>query len=276
MKTFWIRTASATVYAALFLGCIYSGAWVGQLWGTVILTAFALFVACGCTIEYYRMAAMQNAHPLRIVGYLYVVATVVLTVLLSSCTGCSVVRWVVGAGVLLAAPVALTVRLCRYSEHPFSDVAYTLLPSLYVALPLGLMPWLHYQHNVLVMCIIMVWVNDSFAYMGGSLLGRHKLWPRHSPGKTWEGSAIGLLFTVGTGLWIGPLFHTSLVWYDWPVLAVVCSVVGTLGDLAESMLKRSVGLKDSGRIMPGHGGFLDRFDSLLFILPVAAAYMLFT
>ena len=111
--------------------------------------------------------------------------------------------------------------------------------------------------------------------MGGSLVGRHKMWPRHSPGKTWEGTAIGVAAAVATGVLVGPLFKTQLVWYDWMVLALVCSIVGTLGDLTESMLKRSVGLKDSGNIMPGHGGFLDRFDSLLFILPVVCAYCFF-
>ena len=168
--------------------------------------------------------------------------------------------------------ITLAVQLWRKTENPFADVLHTVLPMLYAATPLSMMPYLHYSMNVLVMCIIMVWVNDSFAYMGGSLVGKHKMWPRHSPGKTWEGTAIGVAAAVAAGLFVGPLFETRLVWYDWLILGLVCSIIGTLGDLVESMLKRSVGLKDSGNIMPGHGGFLDRFDSLLFILPVATAY----
>ena len=132
---------------------------------------------------------------------------------------------------------------------------------------------LHYECNILMMCIIMVWVNDSFAYMGGSLLGKHKMWPKHSPGKTWEGTAIGVAACVAVGIFVGPLFNAfpyrPIGWPVWLMLALVCSIIGTLGDLVESMLKRSVGLKDSGNIMPGHGGFLDRFDSLLMIIPFA-------
>lgn len=266
MKTFWIRTASATVYALLFLGSIYSGRVVGQTWGHIILSLFALFVALGCTFEYFRIAEKQGSHPIKPLGY----AWTTLMVALSACPG--LVSEGVIILVLLSTVMTLGVQLWRKTEQPFADVLHTLLPMYYAALPLSLMPYLHNVMNVLVMCIIMVWVNDSFAYMGGSLIGRHKMWPRHSPGKTWEGTAVGVVAAVATGLLVGPLFKTSLVWYDWLVLSLVCSIVGTLGDLTESMLKRSVGLKDSGNIMPGHGGFLDRFDSLLFILPVVYVY----
>ncbi len=275
MKTFWIRTASATVYALLFLGSIYSGRLVGETWGTVILSAFALFVALGCTFEYYRIAEKHGAHPIKPLGYAFSTITIVVWAVNQlydgPVFGVDVLGWILQ----LSLVITLAVQLWRKTENPFADVLHTLLPMLYAATPLSMMPYLHYSMNVLVMCIIMVWVNDSFAYMGGSLVGKHKMWPRHSPGKTWEGTAIGVAAAVAAGLFVGPLFETRLVWYDWLILGLVCSIIGTLGDLVESMLKRSVGLKDSGNIMPGHGGFLDRFDSLLFILPVATAYCYF-
>ena len=127
--------------------------------------------------------------------------------------------------------------------------------------------------HALLMVIAMVWVNDSGAYIGGSLFGRHKMWPRHSPGKTWEGTAFGVLVTLLFGLFVGPLLVPSVTWPHWLVLGLFCSVAGTLGDLVESMLKRSVGVKDSGSVMPGHGGFLDRFDSLLVIMPFVCVYL---
>lgn len=272
MKTFWIRTASATVYALLFLGSIYSGRLVGKLWGTVILSAFALFVAVGCAFEYYRMAEKQGARPLKPLGYAYCALMIAVWTLNELFCSRGFVVEIAAWIVVLSMVVTLGAHLWRRTEQPFADALHTLLPMFYAALPLAMMPYLHYEMNVLVMCIIMVWVNDSFAYMGGSLVGRHKMWPRHSPGKTWEGTAIGVAAAVAAGLFVGPLFETRLVWYDWLILGLVCSIIGTLGDLVESMLKRSVGLKDSGNIMPGHGGFLDRFDSLLFILPVATAY----
>lgn len=245
---------------------------VGETWGTVILSAFALFVALGCTFEYFRIAEKHGAHPIKPLGYAFSTVTIVVWAVNQMYDGpvfeVDALSWILQ----LSLVITLAVQLWRKTENPFADVLHTLLPMLYAATPLSMMPYLHYSMNVLVMCIIMVWVNDSFAYMGGSLVGKHKMWPRHSPGKTWEGTAIGVAAAVAAGLFVGPLFETRLVWYDWLILGLVCSIIGTLGDLVESMLKRSVGLKDSGNIMPGHGGFLDRFDSLLFILPVATAY----
>ena len=279
MKNFWVRTASAAVYAVLFLGSIYSGRLLGSpVAGTFFLTAFALFVAIGCTFEFFRIVGMQGATPSRWLGYLMVAyITVCLSVLEIPVPDFprAVLLGIAFLGMLVATPSVLALQLWKHSERPFADAVYTLLPVLYIAVPMGLMTMLHNSSNVLVMCIIMVWVNDCFAYMGGSLFGKHKMWPRHSPGKTWEGTAIGVVFAVLVGIFVGPLFKTGLLSYDWVVLALICGIVGTLGDLTESMLKRSVGLKDSGNIMPGHGGFLDRFDSLLFILPFVAAYCLF-
>ena len=282
MKTFWIRTASATVYALLFIGSIYSGRLIGNNnIGIAILTAFALFAALGCAFEYYRIAEMQENHPNKPLGYFFTTIMVLVLSLLPLCYGEADAGSVFGFALtapfavllFVALPITLVRELWFNSERPFGDALHTLLPVIYCALPLGLMSILHYEFNILMMCIIMVWVNDSFAYMGGSLLGKHKMWPKHSPGKTWEGTAIGVIACVAVGVTVGPLFdafpYHHIGWPVWLALALVCSIIGTLGDLVESMLKRSVGLKDSGNIMPGHGGFLDRFDSLLMIIPFA-------
>lgn len=274
MKNFWIRTASAAVYAVLFLGSVLSGLWAGQAAGLLILAAFLLFVGEGCAFELYRMSALKGARPNRALGY----AATALTVLLAASTAgapnpLAATHLPVVMLLILLAPAALMAELWRRSEQPFGDVAHTLLPALYAGLPLGLMVVLHRDFNVLVMCILLVWANDCFAYMGGSLFGKHKMWPRHSPGKTWEGTAIGALCCMAMAVLAGPLFDTTLEWFDWVAVGLICSVAGTLGDLAESMIKRSVGVKDSGSIMPGHGGFLDRFDSLLMAVPFVAAYL---
>ena len=279
MKTFWIRTASAAVYAALFLGSIYSGRLLDYpVLGQFIFAAFALFVTLGCTYEFYKLVGVQGAKPSKVVGY--AIATILLLWLMLPW---DIMPWrltpvldkLFMVTLYCAVPLAIGFQLWGHSEKPFADAAYTLLPALYAAFALGQMNYLHNAMNVLVMCIVMVWTNDCFAYMGGSLFGKHKMWPRHSPGKTWEGTAIGVVFAVLVGIFVGPLFDSPMQWYDWAILGLICGVVGTLGDLAESMLKRSVGVKDSGNIMPGHGGFLDRFDSLLFILPVVTAYCQF-
>ena len=277
MSNFWVRSVSAVVYVALFLGCIYSGSLIGnQLVGGLILTAFLLFVACGCTFEFFRIVGQQGARPCRLLGYALTAVALVLLALvpvLSAARGFAFV-WLAITLLPVVMVLAVMVQLWGHSKEPFREAAYTVLPMLYVAIPLGLMPWLHFNYNVLVMVLIMVWMNDNGAYMGGSIYGRHKMWPRHSPGKTWEGTITGVVVTLATAVLVGPLFNAQIAWYHWLAMGLVCSVVATLGDLAESMLKRSVGMKDSGKIMPGHGGFLDRFDSLLAVVPFVFVYII--
>ena len=283
MSNFWTRTVSAVVYVLLFLGCIYSGKLLGSdTWGAVIFAAFLLFVGCGCTFEFYRMVAMQGASPSRWIGY---AVTVVCSISVLAPIGVKTLSTAIfellltGAftGVLVAFQLSVVLQLWKHSEQPFRDAAYSVLPGLYIGIPLACMAFIqHEEANLLVMLLIIVWMNDNGAYMGGSLFGRHKMWPRHSPGKTWEGTAIGVVITAVVALFVGPLMTTRVSAVSWVLIAVVCCVCATLGDLAESMLKRSVGVKDSGKIMPGHGGFLDRFDSLLVTTPVYFLCLLFT
>lgn len=277
MKTFWIRTASAAVYVLLFLGTLYSGRLTGNaLLGQVLFGAFLLFVAVGCTFEFFRMVEQQGAKPSRVLGYLFAVGALLVYVLpLGGGYGFALMLL---AYTLFPALFSLSaiVQLWHHSEQPFRDAAYTMVPLLYASLPLALMSAMvaDLGDHALLMVVAMVWVNDSGAYIGGSLFGKHKMWPRHSPGKTWEGTAFGVLVAAVFGLFVGPLMVPSVAWYHWLAIALICSVVGTLGDLVESMLKRSVGVKDSGNIMPGHGGFLDRFDSLLVIMPFVSIYIM--
>lgn len=276
MKNFWVRAASAVVYVALFLGSIYSGKLLGNpTLGSIIFTAFLLFVACGCTFEFFRIVSKQGATPCKPLGYVYTCAALLALTCISafSSTTGYILFGMATTLLPMAFGVAAIIQLWHHSEQPFRDAAYTMVPMLYAAIPLGLMPLLHMSYNALVMVLIMVWMNDNGAYMGGSLLGKHKMWERHSPGKTWEGTAIGVLITLATAYFIGPLFNSNIAWYHWLVMGLICSVIDTLGDLVESMLKRSVGVKDSGKIMPGHGGFLDRFDSLLIATPFVFVYL---
>ena len=266
MKNFWTRTISAVVYVVLFLGSLYCYKLPEfDTIGRYIFFAFLTFVACGCTFEFFRIVGQQDATPNRPLGYVF-------TVLALIAVACN---WLELCFVLLpvAFGLAAILQLWKHSSQPFRDAAYTVLPMLYAGIPLGMMPWLHYTNNIMVMVLIMVWTNDNCAYMGGSLLGKHKMWMRHSPGKTWEGTVIGVAATLLVAALVGPLFNSTLSWPVWLLLGFVCSVVSTLGDLVESMLKRSVGMKDSGKIMPGHGGFLDRFDSLLIATPICYAFI---
>lgn len=279
MKTFWIRTASAVVFALLFLGTLLSGRLLGnpQL-GLVLFGAFLLFVNVGCTFEFFRMVKTQGARPSRVLGYIFSLTAMLLVIAIplvdNPLLGFGLVFW---SFALFPACFALSaiVQLWKQSDQPFRDAAYSMVPLLYIGLPLSLMLALvpDAGARVVLMLVLMVWLNDSGAYIGGSLFGKHKMWERHSPGKTWEGTAFGVLVTVLVAVFVGPWIQPAVAWYHWLALGLICSVIDTLGDLVESMLKRSVGMKDSGNIMPGHGGFLDRFDSLLIIMPFAFAYI---
>lgn len=167
------------------------------------------------------------------------------------------------------------VELFAGSERPFENIGYQLLGAVYIGIPTAL--WLAFAlkddtgHYLLLAMMLLVWMNDVFAYLTGSRIGKTKLIPRVSPGKTWEGTAGGVLGALLSGIACFYIFDMlGYALWQWLVFAAICSVFAILGDLVESILKRSLGIKDSGTILPGHGGFLDRFDALLFVTPFAA------
>ena len=170
-------------------------------------------------------------------------------------------------------------------SNPLGNWAFTMLSQLYIGLPFALLNILAYHNNpaessisynpILPLSIFaFLWLNDTGAYCIGSLLGKHRLFERISPKKTWEGFAGGFTFSLISGLAAGYLLGGNL--WIWGGMAVVASVTGVMGDFTESMFKRSVGVKDSGAMMPGHGGWLDRFDSMLMSAPYVFVYLLIT
>ncbi len=191
-------------------------------------------------------------------------------------------------------PYLLTVVYLFISElyarntNAINDWAYTMLGQMYIALPLAMINVLAFRqspdglitYNFLLPLSVFVflWINDTGAYCTGSLIGRHKLFPRISPGKTWEGSVGGGLLVVAVaaviGYWDNRLMGMAgLSVAAWMGLGLVIVVFGTWGDLVESLFKRTLGVKDSGRMLPGHGGMLDRFDSSLMAIPAAVIYL---
>ena len=174
-------------------------------------------------------------------------------------------------------------------EDPINDWAYTMLSQMYIALPFATINMLAFKSSaddgtvyfdrILPLCIfVFLWLNDTGAYCFGSLLGRHKLFPRISPGKSWEGSIGGALLVMVVAAIGGYYLCRNYCGVmssvpEWIGLAVVVVVFGTWGDLVESLFKRTLGIKDSGNVLPGHGGMLDRFDSSLMAIPAAVNYI---
>ena len=194
-------------------------------------------------------------------------------------------------------PYLLTVVYMFISElytkapNPINNWAYTMLSQMYIALPFSMINVLAFRgagdaviYNYLLplSIFIFLWTNDTGAYLSGSLFGKHKLFPRVSPGKSWEGSIGGGILVLAVAAFLG--------WYEnsgihegavelamsipqWMGLGLVVVFFGTWGDLVESLFKRTIGIKDSGNILPGHGGMLDRFDSSLMAIPAAVVYI---
>ena len=180
------------------------------------------------------------------------------------------------------------------NEDPIHDWAYAMMSQMYIALPFSCLAILAFRsyadtmvvYNMLlpVSIFVFLWTNDTGAYCTGSLLGRHKLFPRVSPGKSWEGSGGGAVFVLAMAVLMSYLddngllasfgcMPTGLNVIEWMGLGLTVVVFGTLGDLVESLFKRTLGIKDSGNILPGHGGMLDRFDSSLMAIPAAVVYI---
>jgi len=184
--------------------------------------------------------------------------------------------WVVNALPLLFPMAAFTVLLSKNRE--WKRLAYLFSGLFYIALPLFFFhastfqlepsqesPQTVYMPLLALNLFVLIWCSDTFAYLSGKLLGNHKLYEAVSPGKTWEGFIGGLVLTCGFSVLLSHYFHIPM---KVNLIVALCSVVfGTLGDLVESMLKREFQIKDSGTILPGHGGILDRFDALLISLP---------
>lgn len=181
----------------------------------------------------------------------------------------------------------LVAELYLKLPDPIADWAYTMLSQMYIALPFSLLNALAFNatptgmvvYNPLLPLAVFVflWMNDTGAYCVGSLIGRHKLFPRVSPGKSWEGSIGGGLVVMGVAGLVATYVDNGaqpmLTIWQWLGLGLTVVVCGTWGDLVESLFKRTLGIKDSGNILPGHGGMLDRFDSSLLAIPAAVVYL---
>ena len=178
----------------------------------------------------------------------------------------------------------LVAELYLKQQDPIQDWAYTMLAQMYIALPFSLLNVLAFNatNNGLVAfnpilplsVFVFLCVNDSGAYCVGSLIGKHKIFPRISPAKSWEGSIGGAVFVLAAAYAISYFIDQNMLTMpEWLGLGLVVVVFGTWGDLVESLFKRTLGIKDSGDILPGHGGMLDRFDSSLLAIPAAVIYL---
>lgn len=271
LKTLGVRTISALVFVLVLVSSVLYSYWS--------LTFFFLTVSIIGLHEFYNLAIKLGAQPFRLPGYLLGVSVFFAFVDFTSLNYNYFVPNYFAYLSILIVVYLLADCVLKLRQQPILDLCYTVFGVVYVSIPFALVGYLSknwMSQNMafdsgtltILSVIFLIWSNDTFAYLGGSLFGKHKLIERVSPGKTWEGTIFGILVTVGISLLLKTHLLKSNDDFLWLVLGIVIPIVATVGDLFESLLKRQAGVKDSGKLMPGHGGVLDRFDSLLFVIPV--------
>jgi phosphatidate cytidylyltransferase len=278
MTVFQQRATTAIVFAAVMLTGLFLNVWSFHI--------LFLIISTGCIWEFLDMTLPNdnNKNLRKIVGAIAgfsLVSTQYYLNLVPSSSNSDTTnlasQQIISIGLMLSF-LLLIVELFLKAERPFNNIALIVFGLFYLSIPFSLLnllthfPSQNFTPNVVAGMLFLTWANDSFAYIVGSRIGKTPFFLRISPKKTWEGTIGGAVFCMLTAGIIAQFF-TQLSLMDWVIIGAIVAVFGTIGDLVESLLKRSVGVKDSGSFMPGHGGFLDRFDAFIFCIPFVYFYL---
>lgn len=260
------RIIAAVIGAIVIISCLYFGEWSYYIIFLMICTATQL--------EFYKLVGLDGMIPLKTFGTFCGLCLFSLSFFIES-------GHIHEKYYFLIFPVATLVYLIylyKKSElKPFRGVAFTFLGIIYVAVPFSLLNVIAffpgvYTFELILGALLILWANDTGAYFAGVRYGRRKLFERVSPKKSWEGSVGGLILALSMAYGVYYMTDVLEPW-KWLVIGLIIVVGGTYGDLVESLFKRSIEIKDSGRLIPGHGGFLDRFDGLLLSAPFITTFL---
>ncbi len=287
-KDLLTRAITALIFVPVMLGGLFGGPYLYTLLFFIVLVT--------CSLEYYQLIYPKEQEQHRFRRYYGVFLSCLLYTIVAFSYLFPDFKFNPPAAVVMVLTgsfLAFIYELFRVSDSPFTHIAQTLSGILYIGVPMTFTLFLYfgespeftdhvlgflnrpvYTNHIVIGLIVMNWLSDTGAYLGGRAFGKTPLFPRISPKKTWEGTISGVI-TLMIAAYIFSLFWTEIALIHWLGLGVVVAVFGGLGDLVESMLKRSKGVKDSGKFLPGHGGMLDRFDAFIFLLPFASAYVYF-
>jgi len=268
VNNFTRRTITGILFVAVMIGSI--------VMGQTVFSVLLLIINVLSINEFITIVSTDKNRPALL-------PTIVIGSLVFGLLSANAMSLVPATWLFLALPLFFSlfiIELWRNMPSPFTNIAMGILAIFYIAIPFGLLTYFfdpvimsgtkHY--GVVLGYLVILWLSDTGAYLVGSMIGKHKLFERLSPGKTWEGSAGGAFFALLASYGLSFVF-VQLDPLQWMGLAALVVLFGTLGDLAESMLKRSLGIKDSGNILPGHGGLLDRFDAVLLSAPFVFVYL---
>ncbi len=273
---FLVRTITAVIFAAIMLFSIQKGGWLFTgLFGLITILAANEFTTLA---NKCKGASVKRILSILTALSFYLCIVLMFSLALPQALYC----WALAFAFVIAVLVA---ELYSKDSSHIANIAYTLFPVLYIAVPMALLYVLGnmpgnggqsgYSPALPLMLFLCIWSNDVGAYCTGCTIGRHKLFERVSPKKTWEGSIGGAVFTLAAA---GLVSHSIPAMYSiyplpvWLGMGLVVVLFGTWGDLVESLMKREMGIKDSGKILPGHGGILDRFDSAFLAIPAVTVY----
>jgi phosphatidate cytidylyltransferase len=264
VNNFFTRTLTGSLFVIVVLASVRFGPFSMQL--------LFLIVACAGLFEFIKLVETEDVRPQYIPGILTGVVTFALISKLITLSNDALIL----SSALIC--VLFIAELYRKSKNPFHNIAYTILGIIYIVVPFALLVRISYRDDVYSWILpfgffILLWCSDTFAYLTGMWLGKTRLFERISPKKTWEGSIGGTIASVIAAI----ILHKTIGYFllhEWIIIALIIVIAGTFGDLSESMLKRSLSKKDSGSLLPGHGGLLDRFDGLFIAVPFVALYLL--
>jgi phosphatidate cytidylyltransferase len=254
----------------------------GTLLGTTVFLSVFGIVAILCLVEYFNVTLSDNDKTI------FNTFRKVLGVLLGMMPFGVLILHFYGGQYIDINPLTLTVAIIPFfllmvfelfakAPDPIKNIAFTGFGILYIGIPFMMMVYLQelYNPNLILGIIMLVFMYDSLAYVFGKWKGKTPLFPRISPKKTWEGAIGGTAFTFGLAASYPFFFFLNGPYFwDWMIIASMIVVLAPIGDLTESMLKRNFNIKDTGSLLPGHGGFLDRFDALIFVIPFILIYFL--
>ena len=270
MSNFNERLLTGVLFVVVLLSSIYQS----ELASSILFFVIILL----CQREFYTFFKAGDVKPQSLVGVIGGLGFFLASVVASQ-------THLTFNTLFLIVPLIFIVfifELFRNRKDPIANIGYTILGIIYIAVPFTLLHQISYytdfqfgdtyNYEVLIGYFFILWANDTGAYLVGRKFGRRKLFERISPKKTWEGSLGGVFFGVLLGYVNSQLFE-GLDTITWMILAVIVVVFGSLGDLVESLFKRSLGIKNSGKILPGHGGVLDRFDGIFISAPMVYTFL---
>ncbi len=264
-----------TITGFLFIAAIVTGVYFNAI---ITMCLFSLIVLLGIDEFYGLVKKSKEIKPIKFWGTITGLSLMIILCLHIL----EIVEYKLLFIPLLMLFTTFLIELYRKKDNPFINISYAILGAVYIVVPFAMLFHLgfyandsftsEYSFQIILGFFILLWTNDTGAYLSGRFFGKHKLFERVSPKKTWEGSIGGAIVTIGGGFLLS-MFFTNLSLTNWIVIAILIAVFGGLGDLVESMLKRSLKIKDSGSLLPGHGGILDRFDGLFLSVPFVYSYI---